>query len=205
MYTDYIYDFDGTIADSYPLYTETMLEILKRHGLDDTYESAYARLKISIGNAIRSYNFTDATQEELNHEFHTFYRKLAKEKLAIIKGADEMLKKTVEAGKKNYLYTHTGKLVYELLEKNGLSDYFVDIIDASMKFPRKPDPTALNWLIDRHSIVKENALMIGDRDIDIIAAHNAGIAGCLFDEGGYFENTNAEHRIKGLDEVLDLI
>ena len=74
-----------------------------------------------------------------------------------------------------------------------------------MKFPRKPDPTALNWLIDKHSIVKENALMIGDRDIDIIAAHNAGIAGCLFDEGGYFENTNAEHRIKEFDKMLDLI
>ena len=71
MYTDFIYDFDGTIADSYPIYTETMLEILKRHELEDTYEGAYAKLKVSIGNAIKSYDFADATCDELSHEFHT--------------------------------------------------------------------------------------------------------------------------------------
>ena len=81
MYTDYIYDFDGTIADSYPLYTETMLEILKRHGLDDTYESAYARLKISIGNAIRSYNSPIPPMRSLTMSFIHFIVSLQKKSL----------------------------------------------------------------------------------------------------------------------------
>ncbi|HML49439.1 MAG TPA: HAD hydrolase-like protein, partial [Clostridia bacterium] len=30
-------------------------------------------------------------------------------------------------------------------------------------------------------------VMIGDRDIDILAARNAGIAGCLFDPAHFFD------------------
>ena len=57
MYTDLIYDFDGTLFDTYPVFTEALLIFLKRHGIESDYETAYKRLKVTVGYALRSYGF----------------------------------------------------------------------------------------------------------------------------------------------------
>ena len=56
-YKHLIYDFDGTLSDTYPCFTEAILQTLKDHGLSDTYESVYAKLKVSVGYTVRCYDF----------------------------------------------------------------------------------------------------------------------------------------------------
>ena len=41
--------------------------------------------------------------------------------------------------------------------------------------PDKPDPFRLNEIIEKEGIDKENVLYFGDKDVDIIAARNAGV------------------------------
>ncbi len=41
--------------------------------------------------------------------------------------------------------------------------------------PDKPDPFRLNEIIEKEGIEKENVLYFGDKDVDIIAARNAGV------------------------------
>jgi phosphoglycolate phosphatase len=44
-------------------------------------------------------------------------------------------------------------------------------------FPnKKPDPMALNWLLDKHQLSASEMLMVGDSKNDILAAKNAGCA-----------------------------
>ena len=44
--------------------------------------------------------------------------------------------------------------------------------------------------------------MVGDRDIDVEAAHNAGIDGCLFDPEHFYEAYDTPYRVQTVPELL---
>jgi len=204
MYQDIIYDFDGTISDTYPVFTEALLILLERYGIKDSYENAYLLLKKSVGQALKSYNF-NKKYSEISNEFATIHNEIAFKKQKPYPDALLLLKSVVDAGKCNYIYTHSGALVTELMKKWGLSEYITDTIDSTLDFPRKPDPAALNFLLNKHNIVKKSALMVGDRDIDIDVAHNAGIDACLYDYENYYPDVNAEYSVKTLSDLINII
>ena len=122
-----------------------------------------------------------------------------------IKGAEAAMRYAVEQGKKNYLYTHTDTLAYRLLEKWGLRQYFSDAIDGSMDFPRKPAPDALLYLMEKNQMNPAETLMVGDRDIDIDAGHNAGAAGCLYDYENFYTDAKADHFVQKLAEIKAIL
>lgn len=204
MYNFLIYDFDGTLSDTYPVFTDALLTMLERHNIKGDYATAYKQLKQSVGFALRQYDF-GVTPEEASREYHQIHRALAIERQEAFPESAQILSYAKAHGAKNYVYTHTGKLVYELLEKMGLDGYIEFVLDGTYDFPRKPAPDALNFLCEKCGIDKMRALMIGDRDIDIDAAHAANIAGCLIDPEGFFPECKAEYRINALTELQKII
>lgn len=204
MYDFIIYDFDGTLSDSYPVFTDTLLELLERHGLRAERDECYSLLKISVGHALRHFTF-DRPLEEISREFHHLYHEHARRELCAIPGAADILRYAVERGKRNYIYTHTGKFAVEMLEKLQLGSYVDYVLDASAGYARKPAPDALYFLFEHCGIDPARAIMIGDRDIDVAAGHNAGIHGCLIDPGDYYPDFEAEYRIEKLCELRGII
>lgn len=67
-----------------------------------------------------------------------------------------------------------------LLETHGLARYFTDYIAKEDPYPRKPDPESLNALIMQHDLDRDQCLLIGDRELDIVAGQCAGIRTCFF-------------------------
>lgn len=61
------------------------------------------------------------------------------------------------------------------LEKDGLVTHFDEIIAADDAPEIKPSPTQLNMALERFHLVPEEAVMIGDTDIDIEAGNAAGV------------------------------
>ena len=203
-YKHLIYDFDGTLSDTYPCFTESILQTLKDYGLSDTYESVYAKLKISVGYAIRCYDFGKDYKKIRNH-FHKIHDELAPKIQKPYPEAEEILRYAMAQGHKNYLYTHSGEIVKILLEQWGIADCFEDIIDSTMEFPTKPAPDALNWLCEKHGLDKKDCIMIGDRDIDTDCGRNAGMKGCLFDPEHYYDDADVDYRIENLLELKNII
>jgi len=78
------------------------------------------------------------------------------------------------------------------------------VLDKSHHFPLKPDPTALKFLCEKFAIDVDEALMIGDRDIDIEVGHNAGIKGVLFDPEGFYAEFPTDYRVSNLLEIQKL-
>ena len=70
-----------------------------------------------------------------------------------------------------------------------------------MNFPRKPAPDALLYLMEKNHMNPAETLMVGDRDIDIDAGHNAGTAGCLYDYEDFYTDAKADHFVKKLSEM----
>lgn len=203
-YKHLIYDFDGTLSDTYPCFTETVLELIKKYGISDTYENVYSNLKVNVGYALKQYDLgKDAA--EARRDFHVIHNELAPKIQKPYPEAEEVLRYAMAQGHKNYLYTHSGKIVKILLEQWGIADCFEDIIDSTMKFPTKPAPDALNYLCEKHGLDKKDCLMIGDRDIDTDCGRNAGMKGCLFDPDHYYDKADVDYRIENLLELKNII
>lgn len=203
-YKHLIYDFDGTLSDTYPCFTEAVLQTLKNFGMSDTYESVYAKLKVSVGYTMRCYDFGMDSAEARKY-FHDIHNVLAPKIQKPYPEAEEILRYAMANGHKNYLYTHSGKIVKVLLEKWGIADCFEDIIDSTMSFPTKPAPDALNYLCAKHGFDKKDCIMIGDRDIDTDCGRNAGMKGCLYDPEHYYDSADVDYRIENLLELKNII
>ncbi|MCQ2354099.1 MAG: HAD-IA family hydrolase [Clostridia bacterium] len=203
-YKNLIFDFDGTLSDTYPCLTMCFLDVLHYFGLSDTYESVLAKLKISVGYAIGRYDFP-VEYPEVSKKLKEYHRKRAFTEQFPIAGASELLEYASMKGCRNFIYTHSGTLPEELMKIWGIDGYFTEIVNSTYGFALKPSPEALEYLAEKYSFSLSECLMIGDRDIDTDCGRNAGMAGCLFDPDHYYDNTEVEYRITDLLQIKDLI
>ncbi|MBN1304267.1 MAG: HAD-IA family hydrolase [Anaerolineales bacterium] len=177
-----IWDFDGTLCNSYPAIGDCYLEALKTlgHSVDQEWVQALLHESMSRCESILSETYSLAP-DELNQEFHQYYKLLNEDTHPPFPGVGELCKYILAHDGKNLMVTHRGrKSILKIMEYYDLQQYFTDFITSDDNFPRKPDPAAFIAILERNNIDRSTALGIGDREIDILAAHGAGIRACLF-------------------------
>lgn len=181
-FKNYIWDFDGTIADSYPHSCAVFMRVLEEEGMLGSLdgETIMRHMRVGFGDVCR---FTGMSDEA--------YRRFCDRNLTVGEGeelplavpypfARELLSAVVENGGRNYLYTHRDRRTTTFyLEKFGFAEFLSDVMDADDGYPSKPDPSAILALIERNSLVPDECIMIGDREIDGMSGKNAGIVGAL--------------------------
>lgn len=207
MFKHLIYDFDGTIADSYPLFVRFMHEIATdldfKIECDD--ETLYRSLKITLRDAYAVSGFEKAYDyETIVRAFHQKQIQY-KDDFFAFPQAKTLLLAAKEKGLHNYIYTHTGSIVKVMLANMGILELFDFILDASYGFPLKPEPDALLFLLRECKLDPKECLMIGDRPIDAYAGMRAGIAGCLWDANGLFPDSHPTFYIQDLFELNQII
>jgi HAD superfamily hydrolase (TIGR01549 family) len=177
-----IWDFDGTILDTYPEITKAFINVLKKdYGIEYDYGQAYSLAKASIAFCIESLadEFNIAT-EKFSENFKKRYLGELTFEDKPFKGVEEVLEYVSKRGG-NFLITHRGsESLNEFLTRNDLKKYFIEIVSSDANFPLKPDPASFNYIIDKYKLKKEETLGVGDRILDIEAANSAGIKSCFF-------------------------
>ena len=95
------------------------------------------------------------------------------------------------------------------LEHTGLDKYFERIVGALEPYGKlayKPDPAMIEALLEDLKISKENAVYVGDSDIDIQTAINANVRGIGITKGNFKrEDFNAMGAWKAIDSLGELI
>jgi HAD superfamily hydrolase (TIGR01549 family) len=181
-----IWDFDGTLFDTYPEITKAFIDVLKKdYSINYGYKQAYSLAKSSITFCIES------LADEFNIDREEFYENFKKRYFGEMtfeekpfEGVEEVLE-YVSARGGNFLITHRGsESLNEFLIRNDFKKYFIEIVSSDANFPFKPDPASFNYIIDKYKLLKEETLGVGDRILDIEAANSAGIKSCFFDPGG---------------------
>ena len=105
----------------------------------------------------------------------------------------------------NLLVTHRDySSLKRMLEKYGLISFIHEIISSDDGYPPKPDPKSFNFLINKYKLVKSETLGIGDRVLDIEAAHAAGIPSCYFNTNSK-ELKLATFNIHQIDELFNML
>ena len=199
-----IYDFDGTISDSYPLFVRFLHEAADKRGykIACSDEEIYRASKQTLYRAYQVMGGESVCPpyQIFVDDFHEL-QVLHKDEFLIFPEAKKLLLDAKRAGKRNYIYTHTGPVVKEMLANMGVLDAFDFILDASYGFPMKPAPDALLFFLDRFGLDPKTCMMIGDRPIDAHAGMRAGMYGCLWDSDGLFPDARVDFYVKELSEV----
>lgn len=203
-YKHIIWDFDGTLFDTYPSMARAFTESMEAAGYPADYQGIYDSMKIAISETVRRFQSAYGFGQEVIEGYRQ--RRIAIELAHAhpFDGAVEVLRRVCAAGGDHFICTHRGDSIHELLRRHGLEGYFRDITTSAHGFKRKPDPEAVQYLLDTYGMDPAETLMIGDRPLDVQSGQNAGTVGCFFDPGGV-TYPPAQHQITDLHELIDII
>lgn len=177
-----IWDVDGTLFDTYPAIVGSLHAAAVDLGAPATYGETHDLALVEIDHCLATLSATyDLSLDMLGADFARRYQQVPPEDQPPFDGAAEVCQLIHSRGGLNLIVTHRRRAgLDQLLTTHGLADHFTDIISHDDGYPRKPDPDAFNTLIERHQLPRSETLAVGDRDIDILAAHAAGLAAALF-------------------------
>ncbi len=203
MFEEYIWDFDGTLYDTYPVLLDAFLQALRDYGIDADRQEIYQILKDTSSASVAAKYGLDFAEFSARFQQHEH----ADERIPVsYPGTKEMLARVVATGRKNYIMTHrTVKSTKELLEREGLLELVEEIVGTENNFPRKPDPAALNYLVEKYQMNPEKTVMIGDRTMDVNAGKNAGIQTIFYDVENLLTGVDADYTIRSVAAMTELI
>ena len=175
----FIWDFDGTLFDTYPIIIGQMQAALA--GLGHTIDSLelMEQLLHTVGFALEycSEKFSiDYTQ--LDEAYTALHEETALQPVALpMESVEAVLSQVVARGGKNLIFTHRDlPSTKAYLEKYGLSHYFADIVGADTPgFAWKPAPDSITYLLEKHGLDPQETAMVGDREIDLASGRAAGV------------------------------
>ncbi|EHJ57107.1 HAD hydrolase, family IA [Streptococcus urinalis FB127-CNA-2] len=174
-YRDYIWDLGGTLLDNYEVSTQAFIETLDQYGKVANHDQVYSKLKESTAIAIETF------ASDIPHFLKAYKDREAQhlELPQLVLGAKEILAKIVREDSRNFLVSHRDRQVLSLLKATDIESYFVEVVTSESGFKRKPSPESFIYLKDKYHI--DNALVIGDREIDSLAGKSAGFDTLLVD------------------------
>ena len=198
-YENYIFDLYGTLVDIHTDEEKTELweklaQFYGYYGAVYTAEelkNAYACLtgqkddaheahpEIEIEEVFLALFQKKGVQADIELAIHAgqFFRILSTEYIRLYDGAKELLAALRETGKKVYLLSNAQRIftAYEL-KLLGLEPYFDDIFLSSSCKVKKPDTRFFHLLLDKHHILPEESIMIGNDAVsDIKGAKEVGL------------------------------
>lgn len=203
-----IWDLDGTILDSYEVIVASLYGTYKEFGVELDKDFI---LKEVITYSVSA--FISKMESQCGFSFDKMkdrYSEIAameEDRIKPIEHAKEILEYLKENGARNFVFTHRGNSTNVVLSRLGLIDYFEEIITGKSGFPRKPDPEAINYFVEKYSLNREHTYYVGDRSIDIDCAENAHVKSIMFlPEYSVAKATGHEtHIVKDLMDIKDML
>ncbi len=183
MYEHVIWDFDGTLYDTYPSMVGAVAYALQKRGKEDDEAEILSLFKVSANVALGHYMQKYGFGEDFLADYRARRRQIELDACAPYPEAPALLSEIVARGGHNYIFTHRGDTLFPMLARSGLDPLFRECVTSRSGFPRKPDPAGLDYLIQKYAIPAGAALMVGDRELDILAGRDAGIATCDYWDG----------------------
>lgn len=161
-----LWDFDGTIMNTYPAYSAILFEILEGKV---RIEEIYRQLKISQSHAIKHFELTTEQEEKMKAACRT------------LKYTDykpfECVRDVLDQAELNVIMTHMDRSSVErMLKESEINHYFIEIVAGDDGFPRKPNPASYQYLHDKYAL----NFAIGDRELDLLPAKSIGISTIMF-------------------------
>ena len=201
----FIWDFDGTLLDTYPFTTLCLKRALADYGYEISQTEILEKMMENIPYAVKYYREKFQLQE-LSAQFAQYRAKEAESPVRIFPGVREVLKRVQEIGAANDIFTNRGKTIYPMLSQLGILEDFREIVTAAdPAFVVKPAPDTFRYLMEKYGGTPENTVMIGDRRCDLESGYAAPCWTCHLLTPAVPQYPACDWRIKNFWEMLKLL
>lgn len=205
----FIWDFDGTLFDTYPMVIGNLQNALAEFGHTCEPVDAMRRMLENIPAARNHYaDLYGIPREELALAYTHYSQEAMKQPTGKpMQGVREVLARICETGRHNYIFTNRNlEQTMRFLQKYDLNGYFRCNIGAeSPCFAYKPAPDAILWLKEQFGMTNQNTVMIGDRLCDLESGRNAGVRTVHYVCAMVPENLTCDWRIETYDAMLQML
>lgn len=175
-----IFDLDGTILDTLDDLADSTNYALRKNGLP---EHTLEQVRCFVGNGIRKLmeralpeGSDEALINRVHESFTEHYKVHCADKTKPYPGILEVLEALRKAGLKTAVISNKADYGVQTLCR----DYFLGLFDFAVGertgIQRKPCPDSVYEVLEKLKVDPGDAVYIGDSDVDIETAKNAGIA-----------------------------
>lgn len=180
-YDTYIFDLDGTLLNTLDDLAAAVNYALRMHGMP---EHTIEDVRRFVGNGVRLLMVRAIPQGDKNplfedafKTFREYYMDHSLDHTRPYEGVPELLKELRDKGKRtavvsNKFYAATRELCRH---------FFPDAIEVAIGeheaegIRKKPAPDTVNEAFKQLGVGKENAVYVGDSDVDLATARNSGL------------------------------
>ncbi|REC31851.1 phosphoglycolate phosphatase [Enterococcus pseudoavium] len=199
---NYIWDFDGTLYDTYPIMMDALMQTFQEIGMKPDPEVVYRKIKTeSIRQMILDWQLPEPLFDQTYHDYEGQQNKAS----APFAETKETLSRLQAKGGRHFILTHrTVDSTWQMLKRDALDPWIEEIVGSDSHYPRKPDPAAINYFIEKYQLDPAQTVMIGDRKLDIEAGNNAGVKTCFFDLDYFKQDIQSTYYINNLKELVQI-
>lgn len=209
-YRAVLFDFDGTLADSYPAITASVNHVRARHGLPPLSEPEVRRHVGRGAGYLLQHTVPGGSLEADSAAYRAHHPSVLRSGTRLLPGAAEALNALHERGL--LLGICSNKPVgftRELVAYLGIASY-LNVVVGPEDVPRaKPAPDMLCAALSRLQVAAEEALYIGDMTVDIQTARGAGVSVWVVptgsDEIDTLRQAHPDRLLQGLGDLPALL
>lgn len=185
-YNAIIFDMDGTVLDTLDELTKTLNHIFAQHQLPPKTQ---AEIRPCLGFGYDGFidkaapDAPESLRRTMTEEFIAYYSAHCQTTTFPYPGIPDVLQRLKKAGYKMAIVSNKGQgAVSELHD-----EYFRDFVDFSLgetpMYRKKPAPDMVWEALKRLGCAKEDAIYVGDSEVDKETADNAGLDAVLVSWG----------------------
>ncbi len=198
----FLWDFDGTLMDTYPAMVRAFVAAAADFGVAVEAGRALELMKNCLTHALTVISAeSDLDKDALYHAFRAHEEEVLPG-VPLVAGVRETLTALHDAGAQHYVVTHRDLRCREMLDSAGVLPLFAGFVTQEDGLPRKPAPDMLVHLMDKHGLAPESCAMVGDRPLDTEAGRHAGMLSVLLDAEGRFPCGEWDVKVGEVQELL---
>lgn len=176
-----LFDLDGTLAASFPAITRALNRALRESGLPE-HTLDWVQRHVGRGAAALLQDAVEPRPDEsvaraVGGRFSVIYREIFLDETPPLPGASDVLARVAErtSGKVAVVSNKATELCRLWLEHWRLDHHVAVVSGSDGSGARKPDPAAVAPVLGALGVHGEEALLVGDMDIDVATGRGAGI------------------------------
>lgn len=210
-YKAVIFDLDGTILDTLEDLTDAVNFALRNnqhpeHSIDEVCSFVGNGIRLLVERAVPA----DLEPEEIDKvfaDFKMYYKEHCSDKTKPYDGIPELLQKLKENHIKTAVVSNKADNAVQILCRQYFKNQFDFAVGERAGIQKKPAPDSVNEALRELKLSAEEAVYVGDSEVDIQTAQNAGMESMIvewgFREADFLKKSGAKLLVSSPMEIWE--